>query len=278
VREAARQAITMMGEVAHWQLRDSYEDLVGKKPPRDWTWDRTARELFGELDRQRLARVYALFDEGAKARSEGKLDAMREAWDKLLARSPLFEHRGEMAGGYLELANKKQDEDRPAALAAARRAERLATDDRERSRAKSLALTLEGEQLAAEGVADQVLFHRALELDPQNQRAKDALARLERGEIARQSAFGRYAAACAIGLSALIALVLIGTRRGKRESEARPEGLDPAEHESDDTSRMPSELRDEREIELERRADADPVEGERPAKDTTSDESRNDDD
>ena len=272
VREAARQAIAMLGEVGNWQLRDSYEDLVGKKPPRDWSWDRTARELFGELDRQRLAQVYSLFDAGAKARSEGKLDAMREAWDKVLARSPLFEHRAEMAAGYLELAQKKQDDDRPLALAAARRAERLSTSDEEKNRAKSLALTLEGEELARQGVADQVLFNRALELDPHNSRAKDALGRLERGEVAKQSAFGRYAAAIAIGLSALFAIVLIGLRRGKRdEPEAKPDvDASTAEPETDDAGAAPDAdvesqgppddvvqaERDARELEFERRADS----------------------
>jgi hypothetical protein len=43
VREASRQAVALMGEVASWQLRDSYENVVGKKPPRDWAWERTAR-------------------------------------------------------------------------------------------------------------------------------------------------------------------------------------------------------------------------------------------
>ncbi len=34
VREASRQAIAMLGEVGAWQLRDTYETVVGKKPPR----------------------------------------------------------------------------------------------------------------------------------------------------------------------------------------------------------------------------------------------------
>ena len=226
VREAARQAVAMMGEVAGWQLRDSYEDLLGKKPPRDWTWDRTARELFGELDRQRLAQVYALFDEGTKAGNEGKLDAMREAYDKVLTRNPSFEHREEMARGYLELARKKLDDDRPAALAALRRAERLTREPTDKKRIQSLALTLEGEELAEKGIADQVLFNRALELDPDNGRAKDALARLARGETQKKSALGRWAGAVAIALGALVAMLAIALRRG------RPEEAGPATQET----------------------------------------------
>lgn len=236
VREAARQAVTMMGDVANWQLRDSYEDLLGKKPPRDWTWDRTARELFGELDRQRLAQVYTLYEQGTRARQEGKLDQMRQAWDQVLTRNPSFEHRDEMAQGYLAVAKSKLDDDRPSALAALRRAERLTSNADDKKRIESLALTLEGEELAAKGIADQVLFNRAIELDPDNSRAKDALARLARGETEKKSLMGRWGGSLAIALGALIAIVLIALRRGKPEPAPSPtaEGAPaPAEPEAE---------------------------------------------
>ena len=223
VREAARQAVAMLGDVANWQLRDSYQDLLGKKPPRDWTWDRTARELFGELDRQRLAQVYTLFDRGTLARKEGKLDAMREAYDQVLARNPNFEHKDEMAEGYFALAKAKLDDDRPLALSALRRAERLTRDADDKKRIESLSLTLEAEELAEKGVADQVLFNRAIELDPDNGRAKDALGRLARGETRAKSPLARWAGSIAIGLGALIAIALIALRRGKPEPAPAPE-------------------------------------------------------
>jgi tetratricopeptide (TPR) repeat protein len=223
VREAARQAVAMMGEVSAWQLRDSYETIVGKRPPRDWSWERTARELFGELDRLRLARVHRLFDEGRAAQAAGKLEQMREAYDKLLAQSPMFERREEMAAGYLAYADQLGDERRADALDALRRAERLAPDEALKQRARSRRSTLEGEELLARGVADQVLFRRALELDPENQRAREALARIERGELEKKSAFGRYAAAASIGLIALLAIAAIGLRRGRRRAKSEPE-------------------------------------------------------
>ncbi len=68
MREAARQAIALLGETGNWQLRDAYENVVGKRPARDWNWDRTAQELFFELDRLRSAEVNDLFDKGQKAR------------------------------------------------------------------------------------------------------------------------------------------------------------------------------------------------------------------
>ena len=85
VRDAARQAIALMGETANWQLRDAYENVVGKRPQRDWSWERTARELFGELDRLRSSEVSDLFEAGLKAQSDGDLERMRSAFDQVLA-------------------------------------------------------------------------------------------------------------------------------------------------------------------------------------------------
>ena len=104
LRIAARQAIAMLGPVGLWQLRDAYEDVVGRRPRRDWTWEHTARELFGEFDRLRLARVYGTFVEGLEKLQEGKLEAMGQAFDRVLAKDPLFEKRAQMAEGYFKLA------------------------------------------------------------------------------------------------------------------------------------------------------------------------------
>ncbi|MEB2321712.1 MAG: hypothetical protein OZ921_04305 [Sorangiineae bacterium] len=230
VRLAARQAVVLMGDVANWQLRDTYEDTIGKKPPRDWDWKRTARELFSEYDRQRLARVYDLFDDGIADFRAGKLDEMRQAFDRVLARSPLFDRRAEMAPGYLAYARATADVDRDAALLALRRAARLTADDAARKPVTSLLLTLEGEALLDEGTADQTFFRRALELDPANGRARDALARIERGEMKPRSAALRYAGAGAIGAAALIALGFIAFRRRGASSPSPADGsqtLDP---------------------------------------------------
>ncbi len=222
VREAAREAVVMMGEVANWQLRDTYEDIVGKKPPRDWDWKRTARELFGEYDRQRLAQVYQLFDAGMAAYKAGDLDKMRDTFDKVLARSPLFEHRDEMVAGYVAYANKVADDKRDDAILALRRADRLAPDDNARKPIKSLLLVLDGEALLDKGVADQTFFRRAIELDASNTRAREDLARIERGETKRRSPTLRYAGAGAIAVVALLAIAFIALRRGRSAPEPPP--------------------------------------------------------
>ena len=180
IRQAARQGVAMMGEVGAWQLRDSYESTVGKKPPRDWSWDRTARELFGELDRLRLAKVHDLFEAGLAAEREGKLEEMRTAFDKVLARSPMFEHRAEMAKGYVAYARKVQEEQPDLALDALRRAKRVA-DAKERPRIESQELTLRAKILLSKNIADQTLVARALELDESNDDARDLADRMERG-------------------------------------------------------------------------------------------------
>jgi len=213
VRDAARQAVALLGEIGAWQLRDTYESIVGKKPQRDWSWERTARELFGEFDRLRLAQVYEQFERGQTAQSAGDTQAMKQAFDKVLARNPNFDRRSEMAPGYVKFAIERADSDRAAALDALRRAKRIAEADDQRKPAESLLLTLEAEQLLGRGVADQLLLRRAIELDPSNQRARDVLQRIERGETQPSRDFGRYAAAIAIAVVALVAILLIAIRR-----------------------------------------------------------------
>ena len=77
LREAARQAVAMLGETGHWQLRDAYENVVGKRAQRDWGWERTARELFGELDRLAQSRNHRLVRKrpGGAAQRRSRSDA-----------------------------------------------------------------------------------------------------------------------------------------------------------------------------------------------------------
>src|SRR6478609_2070413 len=218
VREASRQAIAMLGEVGAWQLRDTYETVVGKKPPRDWNWERTARELFGEFDRLRSAEVAKLYEAGATAREHGDLEAMRRAFDQVLTRNPDYPKQSELASAYLDYAQQNLSKNPVTALAALRRVERLGKGSDSEKTATSLRLTLEAEALADAGIVDRTLLARALEADPKNSRAREALARFERGEM-KQDDSSRYYGAGAIGLIALagIAVVLL---RGRTESQA----------------------------------------------------------
>jgi hypothetical protein len=228
LREAARQAISLMGEVGHWQLRDAYENTTGKRPPRDWSWDRTARQLFAELDRARQAQVYKLYDEGIAARKARDLERMRQTFDKVLARSPNFQHAEELAAGYLEYARALPRSQRTSALVALGRAERLTKNEAEKRAAQSLKLTLQGEELLERGIVDQALLRRATELDAANTRASELLARALRGETPRAQAYGRYAAAAAIGGVALLAIAFIALRRPKPSSpEPEPDPAPP---------------------------------------------------
>jgi hypothetical protein len=218
VREAARQAVALLGEVGSWQLRDTYENVVGKKPPRDWSWERTARELFAEFDRLRVAQVAKLYEEGKAARAAGDYEKMRVAFDQLLAHDPSYEQRTELAAGYVSFAQASQDKSRDAAIAALRRAERL---DPTLKDAVSLRLTLEAEALEERGIADSTLLERALEQNPANSRAKAALARFERGEPKRSES-ARYVAAGSILAAALAAIGYLLLRKPEPEPPAEP--------------------------------------------------------
>ena len=218
VREASRQSVALMGEVASWQLRDTYENVVGKKPPRDWAWERTARELFAEFDRLRVAQVGKFFEDGKAALAKGDLASMRESFDKLLAYDPNFEERTQIAAGYVAFAKATQDKSRADAIAALRRAERL---DPTLKDATSLRLTLEAEALEETGIADATLLERALENDARNSRAKSAQSRFERGEPKR-SENARYVAAAAILTAAAAAIAFILLRKSPTPPSPTP--------------------------------------------------------
>ncbi|MEP7051468.1 MAG: hypothetical protein ABJB12_14000 [Pseudomonadota bacterium] len=221
IREASRQAIAMFGEVGAWQLRDTYEDVVGKKPPRDWNWERTARELFGEFDRLRSAEVSKLYDAGVAARARGDLEAMRKAFDQVLTRTPDYPKHEELAAAYLQYAQTNAEKGGPELLSALRRAERLGKGTELEKTAISLRLTLEAQALSKSGIADRTLLSRALEADPKNSRAQRDLSRFQSAEV-RADDSSRYLAAGAIGFVALGGIAFVLLRRETTDGSEKP--------------------------------------------------------
>lgn len=213
LRDAAREAITAIGEPGLWQLRDAYLNLTGNKPPREWTWDRIARELFGTYDRARLAEVYKLMDEGVAAASAGKLAEATDAFDKVLARAPLFERRQEMVGPYFERARALSSDHREDALAMMRKALRLDPAGEHAKKIEAEIAYLEGLLLIERGTPDKFVLERALELDPGHSGAREALASLADKVVERKSYTDRYIGAGAVGVAALLAMLLIARRR-----------------------------------------------------------------
>jgi hypothetical protein len=175
VRTAARQAIAIMGEVGAWQLRDAYLSTTGKQPPREWTWKRTARELFTEFDRLRLEQLYVLFQKGKAAQDQQDWEAMRAAFDEILALSPEFESGSEMAPGYIAYATAVAESQPQQASVAYSRAERLAAREQLRNQAKSARLLLEAAKLRKEGIIDRSLIQQAADLNPENRERAEQL-------------------------------------------------------------------------------------------------------
>lgn len=219
LREAAREAIGAMGEPATWQLREAYLSMTGDKAPRDWSWDRVARELFTSFDRARLAEVYKTMDEGAALAKKGEHKAAIEHFDRVLARAPLFERRAEMAASYLAAARDLEKSDSKSALELYRKALRLDPHADESRKIEAAVAFLEAVELEREGRPDKFLFERALELDPTHAGARDALAHL--GEVAteRKARARSYAAAGTISVLALAAMLFLW--RGRRKEPLR---------------------------------------------------------
>ena len=229
IRDASRQAVVLMGEVANWQLRDTYENVVGRKPPREWSWERTARELFTEFDGMRLSEVQMLFERGIAATSAGKLDDAIAAFDAVLAQDPFFDRGPDMVAGYMAHARAHLDTDRGKAELALRRAARLSPPgSAEANVAESLLLTLQAETLVARNVPDVALLKKAEQLDPTNERARKLLGRIESTDQERDARVlrMRYVGAGTLGLIALASAVFLVFRK-KALPEPAPDAPAP---------------------------------------------------
>lgn len=220
VRKAARQGIALLGEVAAWQLRDAYLNATGKQPPRDWTWKRTARELFTEFDRLRLERIYKLYGEAKKSLAAGELNKMAEGYDLVLTLNPEFDGRAEMVPGYRKFAKSVAKEDPSAALLALRRAERIDSAEDSRKETRAERLLLEAEQLKEKGLIDSELLRRAESSSPI---AREEAARLRTpGQgVAVWGKSSRYFIAFTVSLIALLGAgwVMISSLRRRPKSQ-----------------------------------------------------------
>ncbi|MGC4090160.1 MAG: hypothetical protein QM756_20220 [Polyangiaceae bacterium] len=231
VREAARQSIALFGEVAMWQLKDTYENVVGKKPPRDWSWDRTARELFAEFDRARSAVVADAFAEGRIARAKGDYEAMRKSFDDVMARDPRFEPRAELFGGLPRVRRRVFDEHPAEAEVALLRAARLNSDAAQAPKIESQLLTLRAIDSVRHNVADVTLLERALTLDPHNARAETLLSELRHGKVEGTGERARHVAAGTIGLLSIAAIIALLRKRPEDREQPPPPKAPPAEPE-----------------------------------------------
>lgn len=213
LREAARAAIGAIGEPGKWQLREVYLGLTGDKPPREWSWDRIAQEIFRIYDQRRLAEVYRLMDEGLAATKGGDLAAATQAFDRILARDPLFERRKDMVPAYVGRAKEVEATDLDAALELLRKALRLDASNPEGPKLESEIAYLEAKQLIDRGAPDRFLLERALELDPDNTRAAEALAGLEQRTMPRKESTRRYFYAGGVLFLAALAMIFLVRRR-----------------------------------------------------------------
>lgn len=216
IREAARQAIAMLGEVGLWQLREAYENVVGKRARRDWSWDRTARELFFEYDRLHAKKTYDLLDEGTKAASEHRYDEMAKAYDAILSRTPQFDRANSLAPGYFAYAQEVAHKQPDAAEAALVRAERVTDDPALRQRARSLRDTIRAEQQLKAGVLDTYRLQSAADLDPSNARAKQLLSSGDREAITKETKRLRWMTSGAVALIGFCAILFVLLRGRKR--------------------------------------------------------------
>src|SRR5262249_52846763 len=112
VRAAARAALQAYGQDAIWKLKEAYFQLTGKAANEGWTAAELTKELFDAYDKYRLQEVYAMLDDGLAKQKAGQLADAVAAFDKVLARQPMLDRRGDMVAGYVQYAQTLEESDR----------------------------------------------------------------------------------------------------------------------------------------------------------------------
>jgi tetratricopeptide (TPR) repeat protein len=213
VRKAARDALRAYGQDAAWKIREALASVTGSPAPDSATAEELAQQLFAAYDALRLREVYALLDQGLAQEKEGKLEDAVVAYDKVLARQPMLDRRGETVPGYLAYARAVESKDRATALAYLRKALRLDEAGSHAGAINGAIDYLEGEELLSRGVLDQDLFRQAVELDPTNGRARAELARLAADREARQWRWRKVAGAGGLFVVCVVGAIVFGGRR-----------------------------------------------------------------
>ncbi|MBS2012746.1 MAG: tetratricopeptide repeat protein [Deltaproteobacteria bacterium] len=219
VRTAAREALTSFGQDAVWKLREAFANLTGKPAPDNWSAAEVAKELFAAYDRFRLQEVYGLLEEGLAKEKEGKLEEAVASFDKVLARQPLLDRRGEMVPAYFAQAQRLEEKSPPEALAMLRKAVRLAPEGPRAPQINAEIAYLEGKDLLARGITDVEPFKRALTLDPTHAKARAELERLEATTLDRSNSTRAVAGGAGVLLAGVIGILLFG---GRRKRSPRP--------------------------------------------------------
>jgi hypothetical protein len=208
VRQAARRAVQRFGRNAIWQLRERYLNATGLEAEASWGWKRLLDELYALHDgpkqrdfEARLAEAQAALDAAEDARAQAALD---QAINVLPA-------KGEAAGPlYGRLADRHLEAERlPEALAAYRRAARLAPNDPAATRFRSRVRFIEAELRLYDGIVDLDGYRSALVLDPSFERARAQLDLLTGERAARERRQRQLAGLAAAVLLLAAALFLL---------------------------------------------------------------------
>jgi tetratricopeptide (TPR) repeat protein len=209
VRNAAREATLAYGPDAAAKLRSTYAALTGQRLPDTMDARSAALALFETYDHHRLRDVYARLDEGLAKQRAGDIDGAVAAFEDVLARQPDLDRAPEVVPALVTYAEGIEDTDRPRAVDVLRTALRLARGTTQ-AQIRSEMRYLEGEELASRGLADTTPYEQALDLYPDNERARIRLGGLRAEAASRRRREGYIAGAVGAAGVGLVAIGLLG--------------------------------------------------------------------
>ncbi len=223
VREAARWSMAQFKQNAIWQLREAYEEAVGRRPEPSWTWKVLSERLYAHLDQPLIERARRSLEKGLSAQREGDWKAMERHFARALTFHPAFAGRAQMAPGFAALgAARLKADDLQGAARAYRRALRLAPDSDAAGKWRAQLAFVTSERLLTKGVVDLIGYRKALEHDPAHGGANEAVDRLSGAWGARRRVAKYWARIGAVMLLAVFGLCLLYSRRRPAKPKKSP--------------------------------------------------------
>lgn len=223
VRQAARLAVQRFGKNAIWQLRELYEELTSKPAPRKWNTARTAQALYAVMDKPSGDVADPALSSGLQHWANRDLEAMAVDFEIALASASEHARRAEMAPGYAALGDKRLAEHSYAAAEDAyRTALHLGRNGSDRGHYEVQLKFSRAQHDLARGVVDLAAFEKILELDPQHQGARDALARVDGTRSAKRKYKKRVALAGGLLLLAVAAFLTLRFVLRATQEDAQP--------------------------------------------------------
>ncbi len=213
VREAARSAVRAYADDARAKLREAYNNLTGQPASQAEPAKQLADLLFALQDKQRLADLDALIQDGLTRQATGQSAEAVAQFDRVLARDPTLKRRSEFASAYAAQGLSLVGVDARSARSHLEEALSLDPDSPRRDQIAAALAYLRGNDLQVRGLDAPNDDVNVLSAGPALDGAKTRSEQRDEAKRAREERARSYEATAAVLLAVLCTIILFARQR-----------------------------------------------------------------